>query len=236
MGNFLLLAVFGITHVLQRFIYGPLRLIESEGVQNKLWIAVTEIALAMATFRDEFEASVLLMFSSLLAGKVWSWIAAFRLEYFEQLTFSQPTSENFRFLGGLSVLVVFALAMLRMCVDTVLEEAKPGVVLMFTFEFSLLTLTSVSILLRYLLNSRERKILQMMKKREIAFLQARDLANRERDAAERNVSLDSIPVQEIDEDDLDVAWEQKTKWLFVIDAGTGKCFHPFVTTVFTASC
>ncbi|KAJ5936160.1 hypothetical protein N7454_005458 [Penicillium verhagenii] len=69
---------------LQRLLYGPLRPIETEQLYERAWFAITETCLAMTIFRGELGGWFLVMFISLLVGKVWGWIGEGRVEYLEQ--------------------------------------------------------------------------------------------------------------------------------------------------------
>ena len=88
--NVCLLAVGFLLFWLQRLLYGPLRPIETEQLYEKAWFAVTETCLAMTIFRGELGAWFLVMFVSLLVGKVWGWIGEGRVEFLEQ----QPPADE----------------------------------------------------------------------------------------------------------------------------------------------
>ncbi|KAJ6039941.1 hypothetical protein N7444_008846 [Penicillium canescens] len=134
---------------LQRLLYGPLRAIETEQLYERAWFAVTETCLAMTIFRGELGGWFLVMFISLLVGKVWGWIGEGRVEYLEQQPPANPRLFHIRLALSLVLTVLFDSFMLQYCVHTVISQARPDMMVMFGFEFAILTILSTSTLLRY---------------------------------------------------------------------------------------
>lgn len=134
---------------LQRLLYGPLRPIETEQLYERAWFAVTETCLAMTIFRGELGGWFLVMFISLLVGKVWGWIGEGRVEYLEQQPPANPRLFHTRLAVSLVLTVLFNALMLRYCVETVYHQAKPDMMVMFGFEFAILTILSTSTTARY---------------------------------------------------------------------------------------
>ncbi|CAP86319.1 Pc20g09900 [Penicillium rubens Wisconsin 54-1255] len=149
--NLCLLATGFILFWLQRLLYGPLRPIETEQLYERAWFAVTETCLAMTIFRGELGGWFLVMFISLLVGKVWGWIGEGRVEFLEQQPPANPRLFHTRLALSLVLTVLFDSFMLRYCVHTVITQARPDMMVMFGFEFAILAILSTSTLLRYVI-------------------------------------------------------------------------------------
>lgn len=225
--NLLLLLGFIAFFGLQRLFYGRLRPIEVEQLYERGWFAITETSLAMTMFRDEIGGWFLVMFVSLLAGKVWNWIGEGRVEFLEQQPPANPRLFYTRLFVSLSVSVLYDLMMMNYCLDTVLEEAKPGMMVMFAFEFGVLMISSLSTFLRNVLVLNELYVVEQQTKAKLEARRAEIRAAREQ--AERNVgSEEAVPEnlpreEDIDENDIDVpGWEEKGRWMFYLDLATGE--------------
>jgi E3 ubiquitin-protein ligase synoviolin len=209
---------------LQRLLYGPLRPIEIEQLWDKAWYAITETALAMTTFRDEVGGWFLIMFVSLLAGKVWSWIAEGRVEILEQQPPANPRLFHTRLLISLLLSESFAVLMLRYCVRTLLEEARPGMMVMFAFEFAVLAITSSSTTARYALSLHEILVVRQQTKarleeRKQEIRAARAAAQQQDPATESDLPRE----EDVDESEIDVpGWQEKGRWVFYLDLITGE--------------
>lgn len=232
--------------LLQKLLYGPLRPIEVEQLYEKAWFAVTETCLAMTIFRGEIGAWFLVMFFSLLAGKVWGWIGEGRVEVLEQQQQNLVNGRNARLFHtrlamSLALSVCFDLSMLEYIVEQVLHMARPDMMVMFGFEFAVLSITSLSTAMRYGLNLFEIGIVRKQKAQRIeAILKERvATALREFDAqpqAEGETSPESnaadisqrrteaartAALRPIDEADVEVeGWEGKGRWVFYLDLST----------------
>jgi len=73
--------------VLSSLFFGQLRASEVEHLYEKSWFAVTETALAMTIFRDEFDIRFVALFLGLLGVKIFHWIVADRVDYVRLQTF-----------------------------------------------------------------------------------------------------------------------------------------------------
>lgn len=175
----------------------------------------------MTIFRDDIGVWFFAMFLLLLAGKVWQWIGEGRVELLEQQPPANPRLFHTRLMSSLVVSVAFDIYMTQYCVDRILGQKRPGVMVMFGFEYVLLAIASVSTLMRYALSLVELVITRRQEQareesRRIAREQARRQTNAEGDAAE------AVPEVEEDEDDGDVpGWEEKGRWIFYLDLATG---------------
>lgn len=203
---------------LQRLFYGPLRAIETEQLYDKAWFAVSETLLAMTIFRDDIGLWFFAMFLCLLAGKVWQWIGEGRVEFLEQQPPANPKLFHTRLASSLLLSVAFDVFMVHYCVDSILADARAGVMVMFGFEYVLLAIASISTLLRYTLSLTE---LAITHRQETARDEARRIAREEQRQRREAAEAAGEPVPEEmdeDEDDDDVpGWEEKGRWVFVLD-------------------
>jgi E3 ubiquitin-protein ligase synoviolin len=216
--NLMLIVAASFGYGLQRLFYGPLRPIETEQLYDKAWFAVSETLLAMTIFRDDIGMWFFTMFLCLLAGKVWQWIGEGRVEFLEQQPPANPKLFHTRLMSSLLLSVGFDMFMMQYCIDSILSEARPGVMVMFGFEYILLAIASISTLLRYTLSLIEIFVTQRQEKareeaRRLASEQARQQAAADGTEAPAEV--------EDDEDEADVpGWEEKGRWVFYLDLAT----------------
>ncbi|KAJ5899874.1 hypothetical protein N7495_004618 [Penicillium taxi] len=208
----------------QRLLYGPLRAIETEQLYERAWFAVTETCLAMTIFRGSLGGWFLVMFISLLVGKVWGWIGEGRVEYLEQQPPANPTLFHTRLAMSLLLTVLFNVLMLRYCVDTVIHQAKPDMMVMFGFEFAILTILSTSTAARYGISLAEIYINRMqvrakIEERRAEIRAARAEAIREHARAGATSPPTDLPSEnDVSELEIDVpGWEEKGRWIFYLD-------------------
>lgn len=221
--NFLLLSAGSVLYALQRLLYGPLRPREVEQLWDNGWYAVTETALAMTTFRDEVGGWFFILFMSLLAGKIWGWIGASRLEYLEQQPPANPRLFHARLIASLFVSEIFDVLMLQYCVQTLQEQPRPGMMVMFAFEFAVLVITSTSTLARYGLTLRETIILRQQIQAKV--VQHRQQLRERAQSAASPEEADALTREadgDVDESEMDVpGWQEKGKWVLILDLVTG---------------
>ncbi|KAJ5407960.1 Zinc finger RING-type [Penicillium cosmopolitanum] len=189
---------------LQRLLYGPLRPIETEQLYERAWFAVTETCLAMTIFRGELGGWFLVMFISLLVGKVWGWIGEGRVEYLEQ----QPRQTLDYFIHA----------------SPPRWYSRPDMMVMFGFEFAILTILSSSTTARYGIALVEiyvtrQQLKTRMDERRAEIREARLEAIREHArAGESSPPADLPDENDIDELEIDVpGWEEKGRWVFYLD-------------------
>ncbi|KAI9806619.1 MAG: hypothetical protein M1825_006076 [Sarcosagium campestre] len=228
--NLLLICVCAGMLGLQRLLYGPLRPIEIEQLYEKAWFAITETCLAMTIFRDEVGGWFLVMFVSLLVGKVWGWIGEGRVEILEQQPPTNPRLFHARLIFSLLLSLAFDSALLHYTTQTVLRQARPNMMVMFAFEFAVLTLSSSSTTARYAISLTEAYIIRSqtqarIEERRIGLRAARAHQSRQDDSttgAENgrpsDATISANQAEEIDEGDIDVpGWEEKGQWMFYLD-------------------
>jgi E3 ubiquitin-protein ligase synoviolin len=226
--NLLLVGACAFMFALQRLLYGPLRPIEVEHLSEKAWYAVLDTLLAMPSFREDVGGWLLTMFVLLLAGKVWGWIGEGRVDILEQQPPANPRLFHMRLSTSLVVSVLFNTCMAWYCVETVLANPRPGMMVIFTFEFTIQIILSAFTLLRYCLAVAE---IQVVKQQTLEAIEARKLEIRaERAEARQNeteegrpapaLAVDDEPI-EVDENEVDIpGWEEKRRWLFGLEVTT----------------
>ncbi|KAK0862015.1 E3 ubiquitin-protein ligase hrd1 [Friedmanniomyces endolithicus] len=232
--NLLIVLACSTFYALQRILYGPLRPIEIEQLSEKAWYAVLDTLLAMPSFREDVGGWLLCMFVLLLAGKVWGWIGEGRVDVMEQ---GQPTPGNSRFAHArlatsLVLSVVFDVGMLDYCVESVMADPRPGMMVIFTFEFAILSIFSTFTLSRYCLSLAQARIEQKQMEEAIearkselrAEIRAERAAARQNETAEGTPAAASVEddiVVEVDENEVDVpGWEDKRRYLFALEVFT----------------
>jgi E3 ubiquitin-protein ligase synoviolin len=220
---------------LQRLCYGPLRPIEIEQLYEKAWFAVTETCLAMTIFREEVGAWFLVMFVALLTGKVWGWIGDGRVEILEQQPPANPRLFHIRLSISLAISVLYDAWLMGYTVETVIRQARPNMMVMFLFEFAVLTTSSLSTACRYGISLVEQRIVKKQTEERLAERRREVRAEREeilrqREAAantegEENNEAANRPLpseDDIDEMDIEVqGWEAKGQWVLTLDLITG---------------
>lgn len=212
---------------LQKVLYGPLRPIEIEQLYERAWLFVTETCLSMTIFRGSFGAWFVVMFFSLLAGKVWGWIGEGRVEILEQQPPANPRLFHTRLAISLSLSVLFATYMLEFSIRSVLAQAKPDMMVMFGFEFAILTILATSTAARYSMCLTEIYIVRKQKSARIDELRAERIAATEASTEAAQETFSGTTTQQpanadVDEAELEVeGWEGKGRWIFYLDLVTG---------------
>ena len=183
----------------------------------------------MTLFRNELGAWFAVLLFSLLAGKVWGWIGDGRVEILEQQPPASPRLFHTRLAASLALGIFFDTYMLEYCVRQVLKQTKPDMTLMFGFEFAILTIGSVSTAARYMINLTE--ILITQKQKELKKEQIRKERQDARNAAvggEQGRPVDAPPaaaepvsLADVNDNDIEVdGWEEKGRWIFILDIAT----------------
>lgn len=178
----------------------------------------------MTIFRGELGGWFLVMFISLLVGKVWGWIGEGRVEYLEQQPPANPRLFHIRLALSLVLSVLFNAFMLRYCVNTVIHQARPDMMVMFGFEFAILTILSTSTTARYGIALMEiyitrQQVKAKMEERRAEIRAARMEAIREHARAGESSPPTNLPDEnDVNELEIDVpGWEEKGRWVFYLD-------------------
>jgi E3 ubiquitin-protein ligase synoviolin len=181
----------------------------------------------MTIFRGSFGAWFMVMFFSLLAGKVWGWIGEGRVEILEQQPPANPRLFHTRLAISLSMSVLFATYMLEFSIRTVLAQAKPDMMVMFGFEFAILSILAISTAARYAICLTEIYVVRKQKTARLNELRAERVAANEASRSEGEQTNSGTPNEgaasvEIDEAEVEVeGWEGKGRWVFYLDLVTG---------------
>ncbi|ORY71770.1 uncharacterized protein BCR38DRAFT_330459 [Pseudomassariella vexata] len=225
----LVLLIYGtVVWGLQRLCYGQLRPVEIEQLYEKAWFAVTETCLAMTIFREEVGAWFLVMFTALVTGKVWEWIGEGRVEILEQQPPANPRLFHTRLSISLLVSIIYDTWLFMYAVNTVIIQARPNMMVMFLFEFAILTTCSFRTGARYILSLVEADIVhkqtrqRLQERRKQIRDQRTDILRRREsgDAAEAEVAnQEELPNEDdVDEMDIEVSgWESKGQWILSLD-------------------
>jgi len=234
----LILFIYGsFMYGLQRLCYGELRPIEIEQLYEKAWFAITETCLAMTIFREEVGAWFLVMFVALLTGKVWGWIGDGRVEVLEQQPPANPRLFHIRLSVSLAASILYDIWMMSYIINAVIQQARPNMMVMFLFEFAILTTASMSTGFRYTISLIEARVVGKQTKerlierrREVREERAEMIREREvaaaAAAAEGNPAPEEsepLPNEEdVDEMDIEVpGWEAKGQWILTLALCTG---------------
>ncbi|KAI1468666.1 uncharacterized protein F4812DRAFT_339109 [Daldinia caldariorum] len=229
--NLVLLVYGSFVWGLQRLCFGPLRPVEIEQLYEKAWFAVTETCLAMTIFREEVGAWFLVMFTALVTGKVWEWIGEGRVEVLEQQPPVNPRLFHTRLSVSLLFSVVYDIWLFTYTINAVIQQARPNMMVMFLFEFAILTACSFRTALRYVLSLVEADIVRKQTKQRLEE-RRRQVREQRADIMRRRESGDPAEVEaaeqeelpseeDIDETDIDVpGWESKGQWILSLDLFT----------------
>ncbi|RGP80464.1 e3 ubiquitin- ligase synoviolin [Fusarium longipes] len=228
--NFALLFYSSLIYSLTRLFYGPLRAVEVEQLTERAWFAITETCLAMTIFREEIGAWFLVMFAALITGKVWGWIGDGRVEVLEQQPPANPRLFHLRLSVSLTLSFIYDIYILRYTINTVIQQARPNMMVMFLFEFAVLATSSWRTAARYALSLTEHNIQEQQKRKRLAerrqeVREEREAIIRQREAAAaagEEVSNEPLPNEDdIDEMDIEVpGWSAKGEFVLWLDLVT----------------
>ncbi|XP_034834304.1 E3 ubiquitin-protein ligase synoviolin [Maniola hyperantus] len=137
--------------ILRKIFFGQLRPAEFEHLIERSWYAITETCLAFTVFRDDFNPKFIALFTVLLFLKAFHWLAEDRVDYMER----SPVIGWLFHVRILSLLMLLAQADLYFIHHAYLFTATkgPSVQLVFGFEYSILIIMIVNILIKYVLHA-----------------------------------------------------------------------------------
>ncbi|PKC09177.1 hypothetical protein RhiirA5_475024 [Rhizophagus irregularis] len=136
--------------ILQTIFFGRLRAVEIEHLYERAWYAFTETCLAMTIFRDEFNTSFVVTFTILLFLKIFHWLCQDRVEFMEQSP-AVPISFHIRMISLMEILGIVDLILASYAINIAMHN-EPNMMIMFAFEYSILTATILSTIAKYILN------------------------------------------------------------------------------------
>lgn len=190
----------------------------------------------MTIFRDEVGAWFLVMFVGLMAGKIWGWVGEGRVEILEQQPPANPRLFHIRLSISLAMSTIYDVWLLSYAINSVIQQARPNMMVMFLFEFAILTTSSFSTALRYGISLIEAKVVElqtqeMLESRRSEVRRQRQEMIRERAAAAASgeplsteAAEEPLPSEDdIEEMDIEPpGWETKGHWVLTLDLMTGK--------------
>ncbi|KAG4302804.1 hypothetical protein PCK1_000964 [Pneumocystis canis] len=143
-----LATIFG--KLIQRIFFGPLHASEIEHLYERTWYSITETCVAMTIFRNNFDTMSIVVFVILIFLKTLHWLCLDRLDFTQRL---EHTLWRFHIRIVISIisLLILDIIMTHFSVYTVLHE-KPSMMLMFAFEFAILTSTIIGAAVKYTFN------------------------------------------------------------------------------------
>lgn len=229
-----------------RLCFGRLRAVEVEQLTERAWFAITETCLAMTIFREEIGPWFLVMFTALVSGKIWGWIGDGRVEVLEQQPPANPHLFHLRLSVSLAVSFLYDIWLLHYAIGTVIQQARPNMMVMFLFEFAVLSTCSWRTGIRYLFSVAEQRIIKtqtqnrlLERRREVR--EQREEMTRQRESAAASGQApdpneEPLPHEDdIDEMDIEVpGWSAKGEWVLWLDLITGKLYYVIALITLTS--
>ncbi|EOD33046.1 hypothetical protein EMIHUDRAFT_71786, partial [Emiliania huxleyi CCMP1516] len=142
--------------ILKSAFFGRLREAEVEHLYERAWYAITETCLAMTIFREEFNISFCAMFCALLFIKSFHWLLQDRIAFLEQAPEVRLVT-HLRVLGLTSALAALDAAFLYHALSSSIARG-PSVLLLFAFEYLLLSSTIAATFVKYALYVNEARL------------------------------------------------------------------------------
>ena len=237
--NLALVCIISFIYGLQRLLYGSLRTIEIEQLSEKAWYAVLDTLFAMPSLRDDISVWLLLAFVLLLAGKIWAWIAEGRVDILEQQPPANPRTFHVRLSASLLVSIAFDVFMCRYCFRAVLNDPRPSMMVIFAFEYAILTTFSVFTAGRYSLALYEAHVVSQQTRQKLQERKAEIKEERRRvlrEAGQNEADAVEPTDDDVNENEIDVpGWEEKRRWLFGLELATDAVKIVTYTIFFTIS-
>lgn len=170
--NMLVVSSVAATKLAIRVLFGELRLIEQEHINERLWPAVISLGVALGIYTDRL-LTVSFLGMLVVVGKVFSWIVQDRLEMLIQKaqndTINRPILNNVILRSP----VLFSLLMLKwhymvisVCLDAAIHD-RQEVMLIIGFEWVLLSINLLKNLLKFFIQVKELHYIQQNPDEEI---------------------------------------------------------------------
>lgn len=146
---FVFVLLFG--KAMRKIFFGQLRAAEVEHLIEKFWYVITETCLAFTVFRDDFSPRFVALFTFLLFTKAFHWLIEDRVDYMER----SPIITKLFHLRVTTLLVVLGLidAILIHHALRITISTGASVQMVFGFEYAILLMMVVTILMKYVLHS-----------------------------------------------------------------------------------
>ena len=151
LGNLSFFFLLLLGQLLKAVFLGSLSRDEVEELVQQSKYAITETCLALTIFREELNVRVLVLFTLLLFIKIFHWLAVMRVEHIAR-THGLPLSTHLRLSSLLLFLGLLDVAFLALLSRHLYEHREASVLLLFAFEFTILTVAIVSTAAKYALH------------------------------------------------------------------------------------
>jgi len=148
--NFALVLTLILGRITKSIFLGRLRDAEREIVYDNVRYAIPETCVALTIFHEELNIRVFGLFTILLFSKVFHWLSHCRVEHVEQAdALSRLT--HVRLVALIFVLLFSDAFVLGVCTYLCVQNG-PSVLILFGFEYAILSITVLATLVRYVLH------------------------------------------------------------------------------------
>ena len=151
LGNLAFFFLLSLGQLLKATFLGALSRDEVEELVQQSKYAITETCLALTIFREELNIRVLTLFTLLLFIKIFHWLAVMRVEHIAR-THGLPLSTHLRLSSLLAFLTALDCAFLALLASHLLQHREASVLLLFAFEFTILTVSVLTTAAKYALH------------------------------------------------------------------------------------
>jgi len=148
LGNMAFVLVWSFGRLIAWVLLGKLRDAEIERLNERVRYAVTETCLALTLFREEISAKIVVMFTALFFAKIFHWLAQDRIDFLEQTPITSLFA-HVRLCALMLWLWLIDAVFCYMCFISLIENG-PTMMLLFGFEFTILSTTIAAIMIKYL--------------------------------------------------------------------------------------
>jgi len=152
LGNMAFLTFLFIANLMKKLFFGPLRDVEVEHLTEKIWSTMMDTLLIMTVFREEFNSKFISFFVFLLFMKTFHWLSQDRVDFIQQ-TPQVSRATHSRIFSLLVMLIGFDALFVYYSAYVILVQIQgPSMMILFGFEYLLLTSAAISTLIKYFLN------------------------------------------------------------------------------------
>jgi len=152
LGNMAFLTFLLFANLLKKLFFGPLRDVEVEHLTEKIWSTMMDTLLIMTVFREEFNSRFITLFVFLLFMKTFHWLSQDRVDFIQQ-TPQVSRATHTRISSLLSLLIILDAVFVYHSAYVILFQIKgPSMMILFGFEYLLLTSAAISTLIKYFFN------------------------------------------------------------------------------------
>lgn len=150
--NLALVSVVLVWKTVQKIFLGPLRFREVERLNTRARDAIIECCFATTIFREEVNLVFLALVTTLLMLKSLHWLAKDRMDFLEEQPLS-PRSAHVRLVGLMGLLFLTDTFLVWECAKTTFRTRGGTMLVLFAFEFTVLTIELCSDFVRYVFHA-----------------------------------------------------------------------------------